>query len=42
MENSSLVDHFLQNVPDSGREDEHRDAVLVQVVEEKLVTFPAD
>lgn len=34
-----LADHLLQDVSDPGREDEQRDAVLMEVVEEELVSF---
>lgn len=40
MEHPRLVDDLFQNVSDAGGEDEQRDAVLVQVVEEELVALP--
>lgn len=40
MEDPGLANNFFQDVSYSGREDEQRDAVLVQVVEEELVTLP--
>lgn len=40
MENARLEDDLFQNVSDAGGEDEQRDAVLVQVVEEELVALP--
>lgn len=39
VEDLGLADHLLQHVSDAGGEDEQRDAVLVQVVEEELVAF---
>lgn len=38
----SLADHLLQDVSYSSREDEQRDAVLMQVVKEELVAFPVN
>lgn len=40
MENPGLEDKLFQDVSYSGREDEQRDAVLVQVVKEELVAVP--
>lgn len=42
MEHPRLVDDLLQDVSDAGGEDEQRDAVLVQVVEEELVALPVE
>lgn len=42
MEHARLVDDLFQDISDAGGEDEQRDAVLVQVVEEELVTFPVE
>lgn len=39
--NSSLSDDLLQDVPQPGREDEHRNVVQMQPVEELLITLPA-
>ncbi len=40
VEDPGLANNLFQDVSYSGREDEQRDAVLVQVVEEELVTLP--
>lgn len=40
MKHPRLEDDLFQNVSDAGGEDEQRDAVLVQVVEEELVALP--
>lgn len=42
VEHSGLPDHLLQDVSDSSGEDEQRDAVLVQVVEEELEALPVE
>lgn len=38
---SSLADDFLQDVAQTGGEDEDRDVVLLQAVKELLEAFPA-
>lgn len=40
MENPGLEDELFQDVSYSSGEDEQRDAVFVQVVEEELVAVP--
>lgn len=40
VENPSLANHLFQYVPYASGEDEQRDAVLMQVVEEELETLP--
>lgn len=42
MEDGGLADHLLQDVAQAGREDEQRDAVVVQAVEELLVAVPVE
>lgn len=40
VEDPSLANHLFEDVSYPSREDEQRDAVLMQVVEEELVPFP--
>lgn len=42
MEHARLVDDLFQNISNAGGEDEQRNAVLMQVVEEELVTLPVE
>lgn len=39
--NTSLPDDLLQYVSDAGREYEHGDTVLLELIEEILISFPA-
>lgn len=40
VEDTGLANHLFQDVSYTSREDEQRDAVLMQVAKEKLVTLP--